>query len=207
MLVVAACGWGGEAGLSVRRAIRAQKLGQAHALYTKAQHAPAGLHTARHAAPLACDGSRLRSVGGVRAFLPEVGDEAMVPTAVEIAGEIAGETAGESSASPSEPRTSTRSVVAQSTGQRPKRTRSCPQCPPLVHAIAPRQLPRAALCSRQRGGTRNISQDSTRATACTLHPCMPTACTLHALRVCPLRFPRRLPADAAQGHAARQGHR
>ena len=130
MLVVAACGWGGEAGLSVRRAIRAQKLGQAHALYTKAQHAPAGLHTARHAAPLACDGSRLRSVGGVRAFLPEVGNEAMVPTAVEIAGEIAGETAGESSASPSEPRTSTRSVVAQSTGQRPKRTRSCPQCPP-----------------------------------------------------------------------------
>ena len=129
MLVVAACGWGGEAGLSVRRAIRAQKLGQAHALYTKAQHAPAGLHTARHAAPLACDGSRLRSVGGVRAFLPD-GDEAMVPTAVEIAGEIAGETAGESSASPSEPRTSTRSVVAQSTGQRPKRTRSCPQCPP-----------------------------------------------------------------------------
>ena len=158
MLVVAACGWGGEAGLSVRRAIRAQKLGQAHALYTKAQHAPAGLHTARHAAPLACDGSRLRSVGGVRAFLPD-GDEAMVPTAVEIAGEIAGETAGESSASPSEPRTSTRSVVAQSTGQRPKRTRSCPQCPPPgTRHSSPAASPGCTLLSAERRYSQHLSR-------------------------------------------------
>ena len=79
MLVVGVCAWGGAGGAS-----RARKLGQAHALYTEAQHAPgAGLRSARHAAPLACDGSRLRSAEVVRAFPPD-GDEAVVPIAVAL---------------------------------------------------------------------------------------------------------------------------
>ena len=209
MLVVGVCAWGGEAG----GASRARKLGQAHALYTEAQHAPgAGLRSARHAAPLACDGSRLRSAEVVRAFPPD-GDEAVVPIAVALGlveaeivpMEIVGEIAVESSASPSKPRTSTAGIVPQSTGQRqsrPKRTRSCLRCPPPVQPSSP-VYPRAAHPSAE--GTRP-SQDSAQG-----H----TACTLHAH--CTSTAPRRLEdtldvqwtysADGAQGHAARQGRR
>ena len=177
MLVVGVCAWGGEAG----GASRARKLGQAHALYTEAQHAPgAGLRSARHAAPLACDGSRLRSAEVVRAFPPD-GDEAVVPIAVALGlveaeivpMEIVGEIAVESSASPSKPRTSTAGIVPQSTGQRqsrPKRTRPCLRSPPpSQYSLAPQSTP-GLRTPRQRAHAplKIVRRATLRA------PCMPT---------------------------------
>ena len=185
--LLTACGRGGGAGGTSR--------GLAHAL-TGAQHAPAGLHAARHAVPLACDGSRLRTV---MAYLPD--DNETCGVTVEKAWLPGSGTGGESSTSSSEPRM--KELVAQAQSDLPqssqahsdqaltqKRTRTrhawhlhCTPSP-LAPGRASRQRAYTPLSlSLLRQGAQPLRPPCV-CPACALHvPCMCPASTLRALHV------------------------